>query len=957
LLLLFVACSLLPMLALAVLSFGTVTRQLREGSLERLDHGARELSRVIDDRLRFLDRDLSQVTPRFTPCTRPLIEQNAPACDESLLYGFDALTFVPDAGPSVRFLGEMGEIPAMGPRERQRLQAGRAVVLVRVASDEPAVYLVRRIGRSRKGPGLLLGEVSPEYLWGMAGQNPLIPTMEMHVLDESHRVIFRSTPGEAQLPASLGNEHGSLRSGTFEWKIGDVPYLAVYSPIGEPAGIMTPRWTLVLSEARAAVDAPMLEFRHTFPLVALLSLGVALLLGLSQLRRNLAPLVALQEGTRRLANQQFDQPVIVSSQDEFAELADSFNAMADTISRQFSALVTAAETDRAVFSSVDTIRIIGTVLHRMRDVCLCDVVGVTLIDPAGSESATTYTDDGHPSFRLQSSVSRLLPAEADRLRSEPEGFMLRGELAPEYLIPVTRSGATSLLVLPLVYQSELLGAITLGGNVAVGRGEDERMQAQRVAGQVALALANARMVDQIRTLAFSDSLTGLPNRVAFKLRLGEELDRSGREDRMFAVYFLDLDHFSRINDTLGHKFGDRLVQEVGTRLRTCCVNAAPSAAVARLGGDEFTVILPDLSDLDGAANMARRILDSFMRPFALDGHEVFVSASIGIALFPTDGIDLENLLKNADVAMYQAKKKGRNTFKFFATAMGTSAVKRLTLEGQLRKAISAEEFVFSYQPMIDLETGNIACAEALIRWQHPAWGTVPPSEFIPLCEETGLIVPLGEWILRTVCAQNREWQREGLGTIPIAINLSGHQLRGGNTVDLVRQILADTDLDPRYLVLELTESILMEDVGDAITALPALAALGIGLAVDDFGTGYSSLSYLKHFPVNTLKIDQSFTRGVTTDPNDAAITEAVIVMGHALGLRIVAEGVETDEQVEWLRQFGCDRIQGYWVSRPMPSDAFGAYLREQGIAPPNRRLAEEGKDRRIGQRWPRRRTI
>jgi diguanylate cyclase (GGDEF)-like protein len=930
---LFLVCSLLPMSALAVLSFGTVTGQLREGSLERLEHTGRSLAGVIEERLRFLDRDLSEVTPRSAPCPRAWTDREGPACDGSLLYGFDALAFVPDAGPSVNFLGRMNGVPAVGPRERLKLEAGRSVVLVRPDGNEMAVYLARRIRDSAKGAGLLIGQVAPEYLWGTVEQNPLIPTMEMHVVDGDGRLLFRSVDGDIRLPAPVRGGLGSPKAGTFEWQIGGAPYLAAYLPIGEPAGMAIPRWTLVLSEARAAVDAPMVEFRRTFPFVALLSLCVALLLTLRQLRRNLAPLIALQEGTRRLANQQFDQPVAVSSRDEFAELADSFNAMAEKMARQFEALVTAAETDRAVLSSVDTVRIVGTVLHRMRDVCRCDVVAVTILDTDGGDAATTYTDDGHPSFRLQPWATRLDPAEAGQLRAAPDGLVLRQDTAPGYLVPLARQGARSLLVLPLVYQGDLLGAITLGAGETVGRGEGELLQAQRVAGQVALALANARMVDQIRSLAFSDSLTGLPNRVSFKLRLADELERSLREDRMFAVYFLDLDHFSRINDTLGHKFGDRLVQEVGGRLRNCCLDAAPAAAVARLGGDEFTVILPDLADLETAERLARRILDSFNRPFALDGHEVFVSASVGIALYPSDGIDLENLLKNADVAMYQAKKKGRNTFKFFATAMGTSAVKRLTLEGQLRKAISAEQFVFSYQPMIDLDTGRVASAEALIRWQHPAWGTVPPSEFIPLCEETGLIVPLGEWILRTVCAQNRSWQRDGLEPIPIAINLSGQQLRGGSTVDLIRQILADTDLDPRFLVLELTESILMEDIGDAITALPALAALGVGLAVDDFGTGYSSLSYLKHFPVDTLKIDQGFIRGVTSDPNDAAITEAVIAMGHALGLRVVAEGVERDAQVQWLREFGCDRIQGFWVSRPMPAGAFGAYLREQGLVP------------------------
>ena len=480
------------------------------------------------------------------------------------------------------------------------------------------------------------------------------------------------------------------------------------------------------------------------------------------------------------------------------------------------------------------------------------------------------------------------------------------------------------------------------------------MQAGRVAGQVALALANARMIDQIRFLAFYDSLTSLPNRVSFKRRLNAELERCGREGGQFAVCFLDLDHFSHVNDTLGHRLGDRLVQEVAGRVRACCLDAAPAAEVARLGGDEFTVILPDLHEAAEATALARSILQSFSTPFALDGHEVFMSASIGIATFPGDGEDLETLLKNADLAMYQAKKNGRNTVECFATSMGTSAVKRLTLEGQLRKASMASQFALWYQPIVDLKTGRVASVEALIRWEHPATGTVLPGEFIPLCEETGLIVPLGEWILRTVCAQGLAWQREGLGPLPIAINLSGQQLRAGGTIELVQRVIADSGLDPRHLVLELTESTLMDEAGDAITALPALAALGVELAIDDFGTGYSSLSYLKHLPVHALKIDRSFVRDVTTNPNDAAITSAIIAMGQALGLRVVAEGVETDEQVALLRQQGCDLIQGYWISRPLPAEACGAYLRREGLVPAGERLALWRQARRPPRRLLRR---
>ena len=930
LLLLFLVCSLLPMSALAVLSFGTVTRQLREGSLARLEHTGRALGAVIAERLHFLDGDMAQVSDA-TPCPAVPDNREGPTCD-GLNYALSALSFIPDAGAPTTLFGTLTRLPTLQPRQRQDLDAGRSVVTASLADSQPVMFLVRRITTSRGVRGLLVGAIYDEYLWGTPEQNPLIPTMQLHVVNRAGDVLFRSIKDEVSLPGGVARNVGTDSSGTFEWDVGDVSYLAAYSPIAAPEGVANPSWTLVLSEGRAAAVAPMAQFRRTFPWVALASLAAALLLTLALLRRHLAPLHALQEGTQRLANQRFDEPVKVTSNDEFADLAESFNAMAEKIARQFKSLAAAAEADQAVLSSVDTPRIVATVLDRMRDVCACDLVTVTLLDASTGGQATTYLPDPIDPTAPRAYVAQFRRDDANRLLRKPQGFTVRNESVPPYLAPLASAVDQGVRILPLIYQGELLGAIGLAAFRSTRPDDDDLRQAERVAGQVVLALANARMVDQIRFLAYFDSLTGLPNRVSFKRKLTEELERSSLQQKKLAVCFLDLDHFSRINDTLGHRFGDRLVQEVAHRVRACCRKHAPAADVARLGGDEFTVIVPDLADDSAAGQLATHLLESFNTPFALDGHEVFVSASIGIAIFPTDGMDLESLLKNADLAMYQAKKRGRNTVQLFASSMGISANKRLSLEGELRRAIDQEQFALWYQPVVDLKTGQVASAEALVRWEHPTDGLILPAEFIPLCEETGLINVLGEWILRAACRQNRGWEEAGLASIPIAINLSGQQLRGGGTVELVQEVLEDAKLDPRHLILELTESTLMEGVGDARTVLPALSALGVELAIDDFGTGYSSLSYLKHFPVNMLKIDKSFIADVTTDPNDAAITSAIVAMGHALELRVVAEGVENEAQVELLRRLGCDLIQGHWVSRPMTANDFARYLRQKGVS-------------------------
>ncbi|MFI5209398.1 MAG: EAL domain-containing protein [Gemmatimonadales bacterium] len=929
LLLLFLVCAMLPVAALAYVSFVAVTQQLHESSFGRLQQDGQTLAAAISERLRFLDRDLSQVSPRSAPCRSG--DTEAPLCDGSLLYEFTSLAFIPDVGPTIQYFGSPITLPA--DRRRARKLAGREEGLLIEArrAGRPVVYLARAATDSLHDHGTLIGTVDLEYLWDGAAPNPLIPTRELHVFDDSNRVLYQSAAGVDTLPSTIPTGFEAA-SGRFEWRIAGSPFLATYTRIQAPAGLTAPHWTLVLSEDRAAVEEPMAEFRRTFPFVAVLSIVVAFLLGLSQLRRKVAPLVALQEGTRRLANQEFDQPVTVSSGDEFSELADSFNTMSDRISRQFRALVTAAETDREVLSSVDTDRIVQAVLNRMRDVCLCDQVAVLLIGQDADGSGTTAVLHGGDYSRAAGVAMPIpmAPDDLERLRLAPEGFAISGGAQPSWLAAFGQGVCGSIVVLPLLFQDELIGAVVLGAAGVVGRGPEEILQARRVAGQVALALANARMVNQIRTLAYFDSLTELPNRVSFKRRIGEELERSRREHRMFAVCLLDLDHFSRVNDTLGHKIGDRLVQEVAIRLRRACGSSGPAAEVARLGGDEFTILVPDLGGVTGITSLAERILDSFNTPFALDGHEVFVSASIGVATYPRDGRDMEDLLKNADVAMYQAKRGGRGTFRIFASPMGRFAQERLALEGQLRKAIDAGQFALWYQPTVEMATRKIVGAEALIRWNHPDRGMVFPGEFIELCEETGLIVPIGEWVLRTACAQNRQWQREGLPAIPVAINLSGQQLRGGGIVDLVSEILSQCGLEAGLLDLELTESVLMGDTGGALAALPALAALGVGLAIDDFGTGYSSLSYLKHFPVDTIKIDRSFVREVATNPADATIISAIVAMGHALGLRIVGEGVETVEQFELLQREGCDVIQGNWASRPLPAEAFAAHLRRVG---------------------------
>ncbi|WP_052263420.1 EAL domain-containing protein [Geobacter pickeringii] len=614
--------------------------------------------------------------------------------------------------------------------------------------------------------------------------------------------------------------------------------------------------------------------------------GVAFILaivgGVFAARAIARPIAILHDGVVRVGRGALETRIDVDAHTEIGTLAAAFNQMtSDLRCAQDEIVATNSYLDNVIRSMVDALLVLspdGTIVET--NSALGTLLGYHEAELAGHPFAIVMDD------RV---AAQELLAELVEEGQVPDREVFYRAKDGE-IIPVVISGAA------------MHGpAGEIQGLVCIAHDISERRRAE----------------EDIRQLAYFDPLTGLPNRSLFQIRLVQTIASGRRMGGVSGLLYLYLDRFKDVNDTLGHVLGDQLLKGVTERLKGC---VRQSDFLARVGGDEFAIIFAPPCDRRSIAERARLILDLLASPFLLDGKEIFISTSIGITLFPEDGEDGETLLRHVDMALYDAKAKGRNAYSFFMEEMNRSASERRAIEESLRRALLDDEFFLEYQPQIDLQSGAIFGVEALLRWRHPEQGLIPPSRFIPVAEEMGLIRRLGEWVLRSACLQCRAWIEAGCQPVGVAVNVSGYQFKHPDFVDTVERILAETGLEPELLELELTESTLMEGEDDTIMTLVDLKTRGVSLAIDDFGTGYSSLSYLKNFPIDRLKIDRAFVRDIATDAGGRAIVEAVVAMGRSLGLRVLAEGVEEETEHTFLRERGCDEVQGYLFGRPMPPD-------------------------------------
>jgi diguanylate cyclase (GGDEF)-like protein len=663
-----------------------------------------------------------------------------------------------------------------------------------------------------------------------------------------------------------------------------------------------------------------------FPLIIILSLLVVLLLSIFLIRRSIIPIERLIEGTKRVANGEFNKPVEVRTHDEFEILANSFNTMTSRLGNQINALTILSETDQQILTNPNIETVLLTILKRIPDVAPCEFISITLADKTDLNAGWEYID--HVDKEHKSQLKKIALPSSEKIKLLELDGTIAINLHKEswrYLDRLKKRGVTRVQIFPIALDDKLAAIVSLGYRKKLSLNNDDIEHVRDLADRLAMALVTADRDEKLYRQAHYDLLTNLPNRQLLNDRLEQHIIHAHRENQMIGLLYVDLDRFKNINDTLGHSVGDKLLQHTAERL-TKCVREADT--VARLSGDEFIIILSNIADPKDASIIAEHIITRISEPFNINTHEILITPSIGITLYPTDGTNTEELLKHADAAMYRAKESGRGKYMFFEERMNIEDMERTRMEQDMRHALTRNEFKLLYQPQVNLETGKIIGVEALIRWDHSKHGTILPSRFIPLAEDTGLIEPIGEWVLRTACRQYKSWQADGLIIDRLSVNVSSRQFMQRKFVDIVYRALTATGMSPNRLELEITESLLMEDRIDMVYILDELHTMGVKLAIDDFGTGFSSLSYLKRLPVDALKIDRSFIRDVPRNEDATTITNSIIALAHALKITVIAEGVENEEQLTLLRSQQCDGGQGFYFAIPMSSEDFVAYVKK-----------------------------
>lgn len=909
----FLLAAFVPVVAVAVLAWFNTTRVVAQQAAQRLANDSQNQGLDMLGRLKVAEALLIRIAEDSAARGHT---DGAPAFEALALY----------SGGERRMLYGDAQLLPVSPPEAAPSSLARTPPRTRLLAqplNEGGLIMLRALTRVDGRPRMVAGRLDPDYVIGNAERWPN---------DTRFCLVEQQTQRMLDCPDLQSVYDQRIQGGPITLTApGRIPLagedtLVAYWDVFIPSHFDGASWRVVGFKPWAAAARPAATFYRLLPFVVLLSLIAAGMLGMSQIRRVSDPLRRLRGGVQRIAEGEFATRVEIDSADEFEELGDAFNTMAKRLGTQFHTLDVLAATDRGILTSAGADTVVENMLQSLHRIMQAEAAAILLFDPDLAQVAHLHVvelarPDDVNSYRVQPGAAERTALDTDERLAYLDGDAL-AELS--YGQPLRDLNIDRVTVAPVREHGRLWAALFVGYRGTATGAEDEQ-QALAVADRLAVALAASRREKELYRQAHYDGLTGLPNRQLFIDRLDHQIALAAGVEQALALMFIDLDHFKNVNDSVGHSAGDALLVAAAQRFAEVLDDMD---TVARWGGDEFVVLLPRAEDVAALDRCARRLIERLSETYLINGLEHRVSASIGLALFPADGRDAEALLAHADAAMYQAKDGGRGRHVFFEKRMNERVRERVQIEAELRHAIDNEELFLQFQPLVRMHDGGLGAVEALVRWRHPERGIVPPGLFIPALESSGLIVAAGAWILRQACHQYLHAFPASARPERIAVNVSPKQFWTEDFVDMVERTLVQTGLPGERLELEITENLLLTDMAAASARIRELNALGVRMSMDDFGTGYSSFSYLRQLPVQTVKIDRCFVDGIETPGSDAAIVmRSLIDMLHGLGKIVVVEGIETAEQLDLLKRFGCDLAQGFYLSRPVAPDEVGAYLR------------------------------
>ncbi|MEE4378961.1 MAG: EAL domain-containing protein [Candidatus Competibacteraceae bacterium] len=915
----FILSSLVPVGLFSAISLNKISTVLNEKVLQQLHATSKNYGMLLYDRLLFLEAEITRVADSLN---KEILEKNQ--LDKEVNERFKTFMIASVTDDQIVLPSSQKKIFLSKPQIDHLAQENSLLLSVISENYQAQVFLFKLLNSPNKKHSILIGEIRRDYLW--ENGDILEPATSLCILNQFNDAIHCASGEASWLPKSLNEQLAVPSSGSIDWDINNKKAIVYYWSIFTEPRFFTSYWTVITTQPAIEARASVTDFLRTYSAVIVLAILSVLFLSIKTIRKTLLPLEALMSGIQRVSRGEFTEQVKVHSHDEFELLGASFNEMSGLLSKKIKILQTMAEIDRLILGRFTVRNVVDFVLTHFQELVPCDRVGMLILEEVNNGSSRLFVADQGSHDKSSSFEVKVSDQQIDELIENRNYLLHRADnKINSYLTPMEETNICRFFLLPIMVEENLVAVICIAYKHVQNISDSDIALGREFSDRIAIGLSKSSWEKKLYHQAHYDALTNLPNRLLVTDRLNQAISRAKRYNTCTAVMFIDIDQFKKINDSLGHNAGDLLLKELAQRLPQ---SIRRSDTVGRLSGDEFIVVIPDTDKqkaLSTTITVAEKILAKLAAPFVLNDNSLRVTASIGIAIQPRDGVTIDDLMKNADTAMYHAKAKGRNNYQFYAKELNATAFARLQLESQLHRALERDEFELYYQPQIDILSGRIVAAEALLRWQNPAEGWIGPDQFIPIAEETGLILPIGEWVFRKACKDIKSICELGFST-GVAVNISALQFRNPQLLVTIRQAIEDSALEPQNLEIEVTETTAMQGLEESLALLNQMREMGLRIAIDDFGTGHSSLAYLKRFPVHTLKIDRSFVQNLGVSQKDEAIINSILALAHNLGLDVVAEGVETTEQLQYLRQYRCEKFQGYLFSRPLPLDEFIALL-------------------------------